>query len=134
MIFLLLDFLLSFLSDIPTFFVLFSILLYPKNKFFFFLLIPLVLDLFIVDTYFLNTIIFTLLFWGIKFLKITKNNFFHFLLLITLVYGFYIFILGSIKGFSALYLVKFMGMNYFVNLIFYALCYKILRPYIKLSR
>ena len=134
MIFLLLDFLLSFLSDIPTFFVLFSILLYPKNKFFFFLLIPLVLDLFIVDTYFLNTIIFTLLFWGIKFLKITKNNFFHFLLLTTLVNGFYIFILGSIKGFSALYLVKFMGMNYFVNLIFYALCYKILRPYIKLSR
>ena len=134
MIFLLLDFLLSFLSDIPTFFALFSILLYPKNKFFFFLLIPLVLDLFIVDTYFLNTIIFTLLFWGIKFLKITKNNFFHFLLLTTLVYGFYIFILGSIKGFSALYLVKFMGMNYFVNLIFYALCYKILRPYIKLSR
>ena len=62
MIFLLIDVILSFFSNIPTFFVLFSFLLFSKKQFFSFLLIPLVLDLFIVDTYFLNTILFAILF------------------------------------------------------------------------
>lgn len=134
MIFLLLDVFLSFFSDIPTFFVLFTIVLFPKNKFFLFLLIPLVLDLFITNTYFLNTLLFALLFWIVKHLNITKLNFGHFIFLMSLVYFLYVFSLGFIKGFTFLYLLKFVLVNYFVNLIFYLLCYKIWYPYIKLSR
>ena len=134
MIFLLLDFLLSFFSDTPTFFVLLNITLFSKRQFFPFLLIPLVLDLFIVHTYFLNTILFVILFFIMKHLKITKTNFLRFLFLITFVYIFYVFSLGMIKGFSVSYLFKFMFQNYWVNLIFYVLCYKIFFSYIKLSR
>lgn len=134
MIFLFLDVLLSFFSDIPTFFVLISILCYPKNKFFLFLLIPLVLDLLITHTYFLNTFLFVLIFFIVKHLKITKRNLENFLLLISLVYFLYVFSLGFIKGFSFFYLLRFSFSNYFINLIFYLLCYKLYYPYIKLSR
>ncbi len=134
MIFLGLDFLLSFFSDIPTFFVLFSILLYPKNKIFTFLLIPLTIDLLITNTYFLNTILFGLLFLMVKYLKITKTSFKNFWVLITLVYLLYVFSLGLIRGYTLLYLFRFILTNYFINLIFYVLCYKIFFPYIKLSR
>ena len=134
MIFLGLDFLLSFFSDIPTFFVLFSILFYPKNKIFTFLLIPLTIDLLITNTYFLNTILFGLLFLMVKYLKITKTSFKNFWVLITLVYLLYVFSLGLIRGYTLLYLFRFILTNYFINLIFYVLCYKIFFPYIKLSR
>lgn len=134
MIFLLFDVILSFFSNIPTFFVLFTIVLFPKNKFFSFLLIPLALDLLVVNTYFLNTILFTILFFLVKAFKIAKTNFPHFLLLITFIYVFYVFSLGLIEGYHFPYLVQFMFTNYFVNLIFYVLSYKILKPYIKLSR
>ena len=134
MIFLGLDFLLSFFSDIPTFFVLFSILLYPKNKIFTFLLIPLTIDLLITNTYFLNTILFGLLFLMVKYLKITKTSFKNFWVLITLVYLLYVFSLGLSRGYTLLYLFRFILTNYFINLIFYVLCYKIFFPYIKLSR
>lgn len=134
MIFLFLDVLLSFFSNIPTFFVLISILCYPKNKFFLFLLIPLVLDLLITHTYFLNTFLFVLIFFIVKHLKITKRNLENFLLLISLVYFLYVFSLGFIKGFSFFYLLRFSFSNYFINLIFYLLCYKLYYPYIKLSR
>ena len=134
MIFLFLDVLLSFFSDIPTFFVLISILCYPKNKFFLFLLIPLVLDLLITHTYFLNTFLFVLIFFIVKHLKVTKRNLENFLLLINLVYFLYVFSLGFIKGFSFFYLLQFSFSNYFINLIFYLLCYKLCYPYIKLSR
>lgn len=134
MIFLFLDVLLSFFSDIPTFFVLISILCYPKNKFFLFLLIPLVLDLLITHTYFLNTFLFVLIFFIVKHLKITKRNLGNFLLLISLVYFLYVFSLGFMKGFSFFYLLRFSFSNYFINLIFYLLCYKLYYPYIKLSR
>ena len=134
MIFLFLDVLLSFFSDIPTFFVLISILCYPKNKFFLFLLIPLVLDLLITHTYFLNTFLFVLIFFVVKHLKITKRNLGNFLLLISLVYFLYVFSLGFMKGFSFFYLLRFSFSNYFINLIFYLLCYKLYYPYIKLSR
>ena len=134
MIFLLLDFLLSFFSNIPNFFVLLNFTLFSKKQFFPFLLIPLVLDLFVVYTYFLNTILFAILFLIIKHLKITKTNFLHFLLLITFVYVVYVLSLGIIEGFSVSYLLKFMFKNYWVNFVFYVLCYKILFPYIKLSR
>ena len=48
MIFLFIDVILSFFSTVPTFFVLLSLLYYPKNKFFSFLSIPIALDLLIV--------------------------------------------------------------------------------------
>lgn len=134
MIFLLLDFVLSFFSSAPTFFVLMSFLVFPKNKFFLFLFIPLTLDLLILNTYFLNTILFTILFFLVKHLHITKTNFFNYLFLISLLYFLYVFSLGFIQGFTFSYLFQFVLSNYFVNLVLYALCYKILLPYIKLSR
>lgn len=134
MIFLVTDVILSFFSGIPTFFVLLNFTLFSKKQFFSFLLIPLVLDLFVVNAYFLNTILFALLFFVVKHLKITKTNFLHFLFFITFLYIFYIFCIGMIHGYSVSYLMHFMFKNYWVNFIFYVLCYKILFPYIKLSR
>lgn len=134
MIFLLFDFVLSFFSSAPTFFVLMSFLVFPKNKFFLFLFIPLTLDLLILNTYFLNTLIFTVLFFLIKHLHITKTSFFNYLFLISLLYFLYVFSLGFIQGFSFSYLFQFVLSNYFFNLVLYALGYKILLPYIKLSR
>ncbi len=134
MIFLFFDILLSFFSGIPTFFVLLNFLLYSKDKLFSFIFIPLIIDLFLTNTYFLNTILFVVIFVFVKHLKITKTSFFHYLFLITLIYFLYVFSLGLIKGYSILYLIKFMISNYFINFIFYFLCYKILKKYIKLSR
>ncbi len=134
MIFLILDIFLSFFSDIPTFFVLLNILTFSKEKLFSFLLIPLVLDLFILNTYFFNTVLFFLFFLIIKHLKITKVNFGHFLLLSSFLYFGYVFSLGFLKGYGILYLFTFVFSNYIFHLIFYILCYKILKPYIKLSR
>ena len=62
MLFLLLDVLLSYTCQVPTLFVLINIVLYAKKDIFHFILIPLVLDLLIVNTYFLNTILFIALF------------------------------------------------------------------------
>lgn len=134
MIFLVLDLFLSFFSDIPTFFVLLSVLIFPKNKVFHFLLIPLFLDLFILNTYFLNTILFLILFFIVKHLKVVKTSFVHFMLLSTFLYFGYVFSLGFLKGYHFSYLISFSCFNYLIHFIFYILCYKILKPYIKLSR
>lgn len=134
MIFLFLDFLLSYFSEVSTFFVLLNFLLYTKDKLFSFIFIPLIMDLFLMNTYFFNTILFVLIFVFVKHLKITKTSFFRYLFLISLVYFLYVFSLGLINGYSLFYLGKFVFINYFVNLIFYLLSYKILKPYIKLSR
>ena len=134
MIFLILDVILSYFSNIPTFFVLLNFILFAKKDFFPFLFIPLFLDLIVVNTYFLNTILFLILFLIIKKIPITKVSFFSFFLLITFIYFLYVFSLGLIMGYTFSYLFSFTLKNYFVNLIFYALCYKLLHPYIKLSR
>ena len=134
MLFLLLDVLLSYTCQVPTFFVLINILLYSKKNIFLFILIPLVLDLLIVNTYFLNTMLFIALFLLIKHLKITKTKFSHYILLITIIYILYVLALGLINGYSMIYLFPFMIKNYIINLIFYALSYKLIKPYIKLSR
>ncbi len=134
MIFLVLDLFLSVFSNIPTFFVLLNILIFPKNKVFQFILIPLFLDLFILNTYFLNTILFLILFLIVKHLKIIKTNFVHFLLLSTFLYFGYVFSLGILKGYYFSYLISFSCFNYIIHFVFYILCYKILKPYIKLSR
>lgn len=134
MIFLLLDVLLSYVCQVPTFFILINIMLYSKKNIFQFILIPLVLDLLIVNTYFLNTALFIILFLLIKNLKIIQPKLSHYLFLITIIYLFYVLTLGLIHGYSIIYLFNFMIENYIINLIFYALCYKLVKPYIKLSR
>ena len=134
MIFLLMDFLLSFFNSSPTFLVLMSFLVYPKKNFFAFLFIPLTLDLLILNTYFLNTILFTIIFFLIKHLPITKISFFNYLFIITLIYFLYVFSLGIIQGYHFFYLFSFSLSNYILNLVIYIICYKILLPYIKLSR
>ena len=134
MIFLLMDFLLSFFNSSPTFLVLMSFLVYPKKNFFAFLFIPLTLDLLILNTYFLNTILFTIIFFLIKHLPITKISFFTYFFLISLIYFLYVFSLGIIQGYHFSYLIFFSLSNYILNLVIYIICYKILLPYIKLSR
>ena len=118
MLFLLLDVLLSYTCQVPTFFVLINILLYSKKNIFLFILIPLVLDLLIVNTYFLNTMLFIALFLLIKHLNITQTKFSHYILLITIIYILYVLALGLINGYSMIYLFPFMIKNYIINLIF----------------
>ena len=112
MLFLLLDVLLSYTCQVPTFFVLINILLYSKKNIFLFILIPLVLDLLIVNTYFLNTMLFIALFILIKHLNITQTKFNHYILLITIIYILYVLALGLINGYSMIYLFPFMIKNY----------------------
>ena len=76
MIFLLLDFLLALLSPFKTSFILLIILLIPKNRIDKLFMITLILDILILNTYFLNTVIIFLLFLFYKKLNIRSNTFF----------------------------------------------------------
>ena len=117
MIFLIIDFLLSYFSLSPTYFILLNFVLTPKNQIFKLILLFLILDLLILNTYFLNTIILTIIFFLYKKLPIL-----------------YLFFIGLLNKFSFLYLIIFILRNYFLNLLFYLLSYKLLKKRIKLAR
>ena len=134
MIFLLLDLFFALFSNIPMFCVLFSFLVFSKKQYFHFILVPLVLDLFIVHTYFFNTLVFTAIFFLVKHLKVTKVNIKNFLVLMVLIYLIYLFILGVATGHSYLYIFKFIVKYGLVHFLFYLLCYKLFLANIKLSR
>lgn len=134
MIFLFLDVILSYFCATPTFLFLMNILWIDKKRWSYFILINLVLDLLICNTYFLNTIILFLLFIFYKRLKITKVNIKTYLLSITLLYLLYVLMLGVLHGYYIESLLIFLVKNYFVNLLFYLICYKIGKNYIKLCR
>ncbi len=134
MIFLLLDVLISYFALKPTFFVLLNFLVYPRSQYFSFILIPLVMDLLILNTFFLNTLIFTILFFLSKHFVVVSKSIGYYILHITIIYILYICLIGLIKGYTLIYLFKFILTNYIYNLIFYLLCYKILKPFIKLAR
>lgn len=134
MIFLGLDILLSFLSPIPTFFVLLNLVLIPKNNLSKLVIITLIIDLLILNVYFLNTIIITLIFLFIKHLKITQVNLRNYFIVLSIIYFIYVLALGLINNYSGLYILKFIASNYFINILFYLLSYKILYKNIKLSR
>lgn len=133
MIYLGLDLLMSYFSKIPTYFILLNIVLISKKDFPKLLIITLVLDLLLLNTYFINTIILSIIFIIYKKLKITVINFKNYLISLIIIYLMYIIFLGLINGYNS-YLVIFMIKNILYNLIFYALSYKILKNYIKLSR
>ena len=113
MIFLIIDFLLSYFSLSPTYFILLNFVLTPKNQIFKLIILFLILDLLILNTYFLNTII----------LALDKYPF-----------PTTLFFIGLINKFSFLYLIIFILRNYFLNLLFYLLSYKLLKKRIKLAR
>lgn len=133
MIFLALDILISYFTSIPTYFFLINLILIPKNKLSKLIIITLVLDLLILNTYFFNTIILSIIFIFYKRLNITRVNFVNYLISLAIIYVIYIFIIG-IPNYNILYLFQFILKNFIYNLVFYILCYKLLQKRIKLSR
>ncbi len=134
MIFLFIDLIISYFTNSPTFFFLLNFVLIAKNNYPKLLIITLILDLLILNTYFLNTFILIILFLLYKKLKITKVSLFTYILSLSLIYIFYIISLGLINNYSLVFLLTFIFKNYLINLIFYILCYKILKKSILLSR
>lgn len=134
MIYLILDFILSYFSHIPTFFFLINLVLIKKQDLSKLIIITLTLDLLILNTYFLNTIILSLIFLIYKKLKITKTSLKNYLLSLTLIYISYLLIIGLIKSYSIFYVLKFILKNIIYQIIFYLLMYKITSKNIKLSR
>ena len=80
----------------------------------------------LIISYFTNSPTF---FFLLNFVLIAKNNFPKLLIDI-----FYIISLGLINNYSLVFLLTFIFKNYLINLIFYLLCYKILKKSILLSR
>ena len=134
MIFLLLDFLLALLSPFKTSFILLNILLIPKNRIDKLFMITLILDILILNTYFLNTVIIFLLFLFYKKLNIRSNTFFNYLLSLLLLFISFNLILALINNYDIFYFIKFLKTNLIINFIFYGLCYNLIKSRIKLSR
>lgn len=134
MIYLLLDFILSYFTKIPTFFFLINLVLIKKQDFPKLIIITLIIDLFITNTYFLNTIIISIIFFIYKKSKITKLNLKNYLLSLSFIYITYIIILGLINNYSIIYIISFILKNILYQFIFYVLMYKIAEKHIELSR
>ncbi len=134
MMFLLLDFIMSFFSFTPTYFVLINMVLVSKKDIVLIIFLGLILDLIVFSIYFLNTLILIIIFIIYKSLKIRKLNLFNYWLSLSSIYFIYIFILGLINHYSLLYIVNFSFKNYGINMIFYLLCYKLVEKHIKLAR
>lgn len=134
MIYLVLDFFLSYVSIVPTFFFLMNIVTIKKIDYPKFLIILLIYDILILNTYFLNTIICSILFFLYKKLKITKRNLKNLLFSMVFIYFLYILMIGIWNGYSVLYLLSFMMNNCVFNFLFYGLCYKIKEKNIQLAR
>jgi len=134
MIYLLLDFILSYFCKIPTFFFLMNILLIKKENYEKLIIIALILDLLVLNTYFLNTITLSILFFSYKKLNITKISLKNYLFSLFLIYTAYILIIGLFQGYHLEYMYLFILKNGIYNFIFYLLCYKLEENNIKLSR
>lgn len=134
MIYLLLDFILSYFTKVPTFFFLMNLVLIKKQDFSKLIIITLIIDLFITKTYFLNTIIISIIFLIYKKSKITKLNLKNYLLSLSFIYITYIIILGLINNYSIIYIINFILKNILYQFIFYLLMYKIVAKHIELSR
>ena len=116
MILLVSDIILSFFTKEPIFLFLLNILIIAKNKLPKFIIHSLILDLFFLESYFIPTLIGTLIFIFYKKLKINQVTFFNYFISITAIFFVFTFSLGL------------------VNLPIYILSYKLLLKNIKLSR
>jgi len=130
MIFLLCDIFFSITTKIPTFFFLINVLRCKKDKIGYLIVISLLIDLFVLNTYFLNTIIILGIYFLINKIKLNKRTFYSFIILISLIYFGYILSIGLINRYSIYYILKFGINNYLYNLVFYVLCYKLENNYI----
>ncbi len=134
MIFLGLDFIMSFFSFSPTYFVLLNMVLTPKKNWGAIIILGLILDLIVFQSFFLNTLILIIVFIIYKISHITKLNLFNYLLSLTIIYFMYVGILGLIKHYSIIYIINFSFKNYGINVLFYLLCYKLVEKDILLAR
>lgn len=123
----------AYLSNIPTYFILLNIVLISKRDFPKLIIIALILDLIVLNTYFINTLVLTIVFTIYKNLKITTINFKNYLISLSIIYFIYLLFLGVINGYNN-YLLLFTAKNFIYNLIFYVLSYKMIKSHIKLSR
>lgn len=133
MIFLLLDLFISYFSSYPSFLIILNLVFIPKKDIHKLIIISLFLDLIITNTYFLHTIILTILFILYKKLNITRNTFKNYLISVTFLYLVFTLILALINHKLGFYL-PFIFKNYFINLILFLLFYKILENRVKLSK
>ena len=134
MILLVSDIILSFFTKEPIFLFLLNILIIAKNKLPKFIIHSLILDLFFLESYFIPTLIGTLIFIFYKKLKINQVTFFNYFISITAIFLVFTFSLGLINHYSFISLIPVIFKYYLVNLPIYILSYKLLLKNIKLSR
>jgi len=134
MILLGIDILLSYFSLKPTYFFLLNIVLIPKNNYPKLLIITLILDILILNTFPINTLIIFLIFLIYKKLSIIKLNFLNYIISLFIIYNLYILFLGFINHYSILYLITYSLKNILTTFIFYIICYNLIFKSIKLSR
>ena len=119
---LLLDILINNFTNYTSYF--FIIYLYNK-KFKFYLLVGLILDLIILDTYFFTTIVLSLIFIINKlFNDLNKNNFYVYVFINLFNYILFIIFNNIIFFGSFSKILMSIGSGLFINILFYVLTYK----------
>ena len=130
MILLALDIGLSYILKVPTYFILINLINRRKDVWLI-LRMGLVLDLLILNTYFINTISLVIIFLIYKKFKIREMNLKNYLIVITFLFFSYNIFIGLFNGYSLDYLVIFVLKLYLINLPIYILSYIILKDKLK---
>ena len=131
MIYLLLDFLLSYILKYPTYLILLNVLYIQKKDTYKIIEVGLILDLIFFNTYFVYTLLLFIIYMLFKKRRLNQNHFLSYLLYITIIYILFTFSLGFINHYSILYILYFCFKNYFINVPIYIICYKIRGEFIK---
>ncbi len=125
MIFLLI--LLDVLINNYTSYTSFFFIIYLYNKpYKYYLITGLILDYIVFNTYFYNIIILSLMYFLNKFFQdLNKNNFYNYLFITLFNYLTYI-ILSNILLHNITYILLNIGLNLFINILFYGLSFRII--------
>lgn len=121
----LLDVLINNFTQYTSYF--FIIYLYRK-KYRYYLLTGLILDFLIFNTFFLNTIILTIMYICNKVFKdLNKNNFYNFIFVSVFNYLIYIILTNIVMINNVVNILINIGMNLFINVVFYILSFRVVR-------
>ena len=128
---LLLDILIYNLTPYSSYFFLIAPIFTSKKDWLKIILIGLIIDNVILNTYFVNTAIFIVIFLINKHIfKFYSRSFFNYFLVANFNFIFYYFILSAIYHFDLMLFVN----AYFLNTAFLICSYNLCKKYIKLSR
>ena len=113
----------------------FFFIIYLYNKTYrYYLYVGLILDLIILDTYFINVIILSIVYLMNILLKdLNKYNFYNFLFITIYDYLIYIIASNLIELNNLNYVFLSIGSNLIINLVFYILSYKLIIKKIKIN-